>query len=116
MIDGIFRLAYTGTEGTGFGLLVLLNGSIVGADVSGGLYDGTYSEDLQTGKVRFSLNVAAPAGVPLVQTGVAPTSPVNIPITAYLDRDDLSSEKPILIKTHLGPVNVLFTKIRDYPT
>ena len=39
-MDGFFRIAFTGTTGSGFGVLVLHDGVIVGADVAGAIFDG----------------------------------------------------------------------------
>lgn len=114
MTEGFFRIAYTGMSGSGFGMVVLQNGNVIGADVSGGVYDGTYSEDQETGKISFSVNLAAPAGVPLVQTGVVLASPLDISITASLEFADISGERPVLFETALGPVNVILKKLRDF--
>ena len=70
MIDGFFRIAFTGAAGSGFGILALRDGSIAGADVGGAIYDGTYSENAATAEVDIKVTMAAPAGVTPVQTGV----------------------------------------------
>lgn len=115
MIDGFFRMAYTGTAGSGFGLLVLRNGSIAGADVAGGTYDGTYIENSNTGDIDLRVIMSAPAGITPVQTGVPLTAPMSLPITATLAPADTVNEKIILLQTPLGPVNVIFKKLRDIP-
>ena len=115
MIDGFFRIAYTGTAGSGFGVLALRDGSIAGADVAGGTYDGTYTENPKTGEISLQVTMAAPAGITPVQTGVPLAAPITLPITATFAVADTVSEKPILLGTPLGPVNVIFKKIRDFP-
>jgi hypothetical protein len=113
MMDGFFRIAYTGAAGSGFGVLVFRNGNIAGADVAGGTYDGTYTENPTTQVISLQVTLAVPAGISLVQTGVPLAAPIALPITVTLAPADTAGEKPILVQTPLGPVNVLFKKIRD---
>jgi len=115
MIDGFFHIAFTGTAGSGFGVLVLREGNIAGVDVAGVVYDGTYKENLESGQIDLHVNVAAPAGVAPVQTGVPVATTVNYPIDATLVLEDLTSDNPILLPTPLGPVNMIIKKIRDFP-
>jgi hypothetical protein len=114
-MEGFFQIAFTGTAGSGFGMLVLQKGVVVGADVAGASYDGSYTENELTGQLDFEITMNAPAGVTPVQTGIPLTSPISLPIKASLLRDDIGTEKPTLVHTPLGPVNVLFKKIRDFP-
>ena len=115
MIDGFFRIAFTGTAGSGFGMLVLRDGSIAGADVAGSIFDGTYTENSKTGEIDLQITMAAPEGVTPVQTGIPLAAPIALPITATLAQADIATEKLILLQTQLGPVNVIFKKIRDFP-
>jgi hypothetical protein len=108
MMDGFFRIAFTGTAGSGFGMLVLRNGIIAGADMAGSIYDGTYTENSQTEEIGLQLTMAAPEGVTLVQTGVPLAAPLILPITT-------TYRKTHSRQTSLGPVNVIFKKIRDFP-
>jgi hypothetical protein len=39
----------------------------------------------------------------------------TLPIAATVTQADISIEKPVLLQTSLGPVNVIFKKIRDFP-
>jgi hypothetical protein len=115
MIDGFFRIAFTGNAGSGLGLLVLRDGNVAGADVAGATYDGTYTINQQTNDTAFEVNMFAPAGITPVQTGIPIASPMTLPITGTLRREDIEMNKPIMVHSPLGPVNVLFTKIRDLP-
>lgn len=112
MIEGFFRIAYTGENGSGFGMLVFSNGAIAGADVAGATYNGTYSNS-PDGLVNFQVTMFAPAGVTPVQTGRPLASPMSLPISGALSEDGLKSENPVLLHTPMGPVNVIFKKIRD---
>lgn len=113
MIDGFYRMAFTGAAGSGFGMLAFHKGSIAGADVAGSDYQGSYTES-ETGEASFQITMAAPAGVTLVQTGITLAAPVDIPITGTINLEEIMTGKPLLLQTPLGPVNVLFKKIRDF--
>jgi len=115
MIDGFFRIAFTGVAGRGFGLLVFQNGSVAGVDVAGATYDGSYAENPKTAEVSIQVTMAASAGITPVQTGVPLAAPISVPISVTLTQADTSGEKPVLLQTSLGPVNVIFKKIRDLP-
>jgi hypothetical protein len=115
MINGFFRMAFTGTAGTGFGMVILQDGALAGADTGGAIYNGSYTENLSTGKITINASMTAPEGTIPVQTGIPITSPTTIPLTASISSKDFAEEKPILLITPLGPVNVIFKKVRDCP-
>jgi hypothetical protein len=112
-MEGFFYMAYTGNAGTGFGLLAFTQGVVVGADVAGSTYEGSYTNDRET--LNFSLIMKAPAGIMLVQNGVPLAAPMQLPIRGVLSRADLEAGNPVLIETDLGPVNAIFKKISDFP-
>jgi hypothetical protein len=113
MVEGFFRIAFTGKSASGFGILVLNHGVVAGADVAGVTYDGTYIENQEKKTLEFQLIMHAPAGVTPVQTGVPVPAPVSLPITGSVKQEDVGTERPTLMQTPLGPVNVLFQKIRE---
>ena len=43
-INGFYAAYLTGASLQGFAMLVFRNGKVVGVDVGGGKYDGTYSD------------------------------------------------------------------------
>jgi hypothetical protein len=112
MIDGFYRVAFTGSHGGGFGLLVLSNGKLAGADIAGAVYDGAYEFSPPGDSLHLRITLRAPAGITLVQTGVPLSAPTDMPIEAHLP-NDLANGSPLLIETPLGKVNVAFLKIRD---
>jgi len=112
MIEGFFRIAFTGASGSGFGVLVFSDGLIVGADAAGVTYNGVYTQNTAQ-LIDFHATMSAPAGVTPVQTGVSLISPVNLPISGTLYENDIYSENAILLQTPLGPINIIFKKIRD---
>jgi hypothetical protein len=112
-IDGFYSMSYTGAAGSGFGLIVLFRNLIAGSDVAGATYDGTFENE---GAEYFNIRVKmkAPVGAWLVQTGVQLTSPLELPIGLTV-KADFASGEPILAETPLGPVNVAFRKLREFP-
>lgn len=115
MTDGFYRIAYTGTAGSGFGILVFHLGKIAGADVVGATYYGTYTENETTRAVDYHVTMAAPAGIVPVQTGIPLAAPATIPISGRFSPEDIETGKPFLLQTPLGPVNIIFSKISDFP-
>jgi hypothetical protein len=113
-MDGFFVIAFTGTAGSGFGMLALHNGIIAGADVAGATYDGSYTLDSSAQALNIQITMNAPAGITPVQTGIPTTTPLSMPITGSLPEKNINSETPSLLQTPLGPVNVLLRKIRDF--
>ena|SRR5215831_8323831 len=115
MAGGFFRIAFTGANGSGLGILVLHDGSVVGADTGGGIYEGSYTENSDARTLDFAVTLSLPAGATPVQTGIALPAAMSVPIHSSVLENDLGSERPTLVQTPLGPVNALFKKIRDFP-
>lgn len=113
MVDGFYRIAFTGTHGSGFGLIVLREGVVAGADVAGATYDGAYELNSSQDGLDLRVTMRAPAGITPVRTGVPLSTPTDISIAANLPVD-LANGEPVLIETPLGRVNVAFLKIRDF--
>lgn len=114
MTEGFFRIAFTGATGSGLGVLVLHNGSVVGADAGGGIYEGSYTENPDAQALEFAIRLTMPAGSMPVQTGIPLGTPMSVPISASLQQDQICGGRPVLVQMPLGPVNVLFTKLRDF--
>ena len=114
MIDGYYRITFTGRAGSGLGLLAFHAGVVAGADAMGSLFNGTYTEDPQSGELEFHVTMNAPAGITPVQTGIALAAPLALPMSGKIAGRDLDNDMPKLLDTPIGPVNVLFTKIRDF--
>ena len=70
MKEGFYSITYAGAGGDlGFGILVFDTGAVVGADVGGVRYDGTYTYNARTQMIDAQLELTVPAGLLLV-TGV----------------------------------------------
>jgi hypothetical protein len=114
VIEGFYNIAFTGAKGSGFGNLVISRGTVVGADAAGSTYDGTYTHDPKTKTIKLNVTMSAPAGVSPVQTGVPLTAAMSLPIETSIP-EDFGSGKTILVNTPIGPVNVVFRKLRELP-
>jgi hypothetical protein len=109
-INGFYAAYLTGSAGQGFAMLVFRNGTIVGVDVAGARYDGTYGDAGSAFSIK--LKVALPPNTLLVQ-GVS-TGPQgdNSELEFQLPVNFLS--QPFLrINAKHGPVNVRLVKLRE---
>ncbi len=109
--NAIYAMYFTGTSGSGHAIFVMLDGSISGADATGGVLDGTYvvGEDQ---RVSFDVTLIAPAGTTLVTGQTAGGDPLSQKISAKLP-PRMGEGAPVQVETPLGPVNVIFKKLRD---
>jgi hypothetical protein len=115
MINGFYAIYYTGVSGTGIGVLAINNGVIVGADMLGGRYDGTYKPSSTTmGSYDANVRITIPPGASLVTGALAGPQPYYMDVAMTLPAN-LGAEQPVRIETPTGPVNVIFRKLRDYP-
>jgi hypothetical protein len=64
-MDGIYSVTFRGAVDWGVGMLLLRQGRIVGADVAGVLFDGTYRDINDALAVEVEMTV--PPGATLVQ-------------------------------------------------
>ncbi|SOC27660.1 hypothetical protein [Stappia indica] len=108
-MEGFYALYYTGVAGFGHAVLVMRQGIISGADATGGVYDGTYSTVDDTTEAAVKLTV--PAGATLV-TGQTLSEPLTQNISATLN-SSFADGHPVAIRTPMGPVNVIFKKLRN---
>ena len=115
MKEGFYSISFSGAYGDGFGMLVLEDGLVVGADAAGGTYDGTYEKSLLAGFVNLAITATAPPGARPVQTGVPLTAAVAFQIKATITRKLGDHSAPITVQTPLGTVDVVLRKIRDFP-
>jgi hypothetical protein len=100
----------TGKVSQGLAMLVFRKGIIVGIDVAGIAYDGTYSE---TGDgLAIHLNLSIPPKTFLVQ-GVTTGPEKEESALAFQLPPDFVSQPFIRINAAHGPVNVKLTKLRE---
>ncbi|MFK0165621.1 hypothetical protein [Rhizobium sp. NPDC090279] len=109
--DGIYTAYLAGVTGNSFGMFLLNNGIIAGADAGGGIYDGTYTlspDGLSwIGTIAFTL----PPGGATITGQVATQEPlkINVPIKLPLN---FTSSDFIRIETPLSPLNARFVLVR----
>lgn len=114
MREGYYSITYMGATGaSGFGMLALDNGEIIGADAGGVKYDGTYIYNEATKALDAKLTLTVPAGGILVMGSAPQDHEWQFDFDASFPRE--TSETPILIQTQFGPVNVIIRYIRGFP-
>ncbi len=114
MKEAFYSITFVGASGSwGFGMIVMDTGKIIGADVAGARYDGSYQFNKRTNMIDASIKLTVPAGVELVQGTPAQPNEWTLEFQASLPPD--TQDTPIGIDTPAGPVNVVFKHIRDLP-
>ncbi len=111
MEDGFYGIAFTGHAGSGFGVLVLREGVVVGVDATGTSYDGKFTRN-PNGAIEAQITMNAPAGTVPVQTGIPLAEPMQLPIQAVLPAS--AEVEAVMLQTPIGPVNVAFKRIRGF--
>lgn len=109
-INGFYAAYLTGSSGQGFSMLVFKDGIIVGADVVGAKYDGTYTET--NAGFAAKLRVSIPPNTLLVQGPTIGPQGDNWEMDMEFPIDFLS-QPFIRINAKHGPVNVKLVKLRD---
>jgi hypothetical protein len=109
-INGFYAVYLTGSGGQGFTMLVIRNGTIVGADVAGGKYDGTYNETETGFAVRIAVSI--PPNIHLIQGVSSGLESDTSDLDFHLSVDFLS-QPFIRINTKHGPVNAKLVKLRE---
>jgi hypothetical protein len=110
-MDGFYVAYVTGRAGVSMLMIVISNGTIVGADVGGIKYDGTISPKPNNSGFHCSVVYVVPAGATLITGSQPPLTPQRIPIEFDLPQPFV--DRVVTIETPLGPVNAKFQKIRD---
>jgi len=109
-IDGFYAAYLTGSSGQGLVMLIFRHGTIVGIDVAGAKYDGTYTG--AGGGFAIKLTIWLPPNVLLVQgvnTGPqGDSSQLDFQLPA-----DFLSQPFIRINAKHGPVNAKLVKLRE---
>ncbi len=111
-IDGFYVAYISGMVGLGMAMFIFRDGVVVGSDMAGVSYDGTYipSEDHRT--VHVTASVKVPGGTTLVQGRVVPPEGESFQIDRSIP---IVSDAPFFpLDTPHGPVNVRLTKLRGF--
>ena len=114
MKEGFYSIVFVGQTGdSGFGIIVLDTGRVVGVDITGARYDGTYAYNQQTDLIDVDLTLTVPPGVPLVQGIPARSEEWSFDFTANFPKE--TRESPVEVNTPFGPVNTIFRYLRAFP-
>ena len=111
-MNGIYALYMTGSESVTFGLMILKDGVIAGADAGGGLYDGTYVLR-PDGSADGFVTLVVPPEIALI-TGAVSNEWRRLEVPLAL-KPGFADGRPTLILTPTGAVNVIFRRLRDAP-
>jgi hypothetical protein len=112
-MSGLYAMRYSGQGGssTGAGALFIGKGVVLGIDVVGGRYKGTYTE--QGGRLLAKAVMSVPAGAVLVTGQTVPTA-TDFPLTADWPANFWDGT-PQKITVAGRPVEVTFEKLGDVP-
>ncbi|MBF6571706.1 MAG: hypothetical protein IVW54_22935 [Candidatus Binataceae bacterium] len=91
--------------GSGFGVIVLKGGVVIGADVNGGVYDGKYTVNESKGIFEGTIKLTLPPGIPMV-TGASASQTSYTQEFPILSPLDIDPTRPVLVQTPTGPVNI----------
>ena len=100
MTARIYQIDFEGSDGTGRALLVLLDGQIVGADLRGGRYVGTYEINPETQTIASDLTVTVPEGATSV-TG-QPVGPGGLTARFHTEIDAAAEEQRVKSRSEDG--------------
>lgn len=107
----LYRMVYGGQIGAGGGALYLGDGKLLGVDVSGGRYEGTYTEN--GGRIRLDITLTMDVDGVLVTGQQAPAGTTLQMQADWPANFADGSAQPITVGGH--PVQVILTKIGDIP-
>ena len=108
----VTKSIYTGAAGSGFGMFLIGDGIIVGADVGGMKYDGTLAA-LPDGSLEGAVKYTVSSNVSLV-TGVVVNETQEISAVVRFPAN-FATGAIFQIDSPSGPLNVRLEYIRDIP-
>ncbi len=116
MIDGMYRVDFSGIGGAGTAIVVFQGGRVFGSD---GLvsYDGDYEPTGVPGEVTLSVTAAVPPGAALVSGLTGGHQGFSFDMAGVVN---LQNPAPITIRTPIpgledGTVTAQFSRLRDLP-
>jgi hypothetical protein len=107
-MKALYTMTYVGRDGHGGGAFYIGEGTIAGADVGGGRYQGNYTE--RDGRLYLEVTMTMTIGGPLVTGQVIPAG-TQLPMTADWPANFSGSPQRIMLAGH--PVDVIFDKVGD---
>ena len=112
MREGIYKIDYQGATGMGFALIVLETETVIGADLAGGIYDGSYRWNEQTQRLDVDVKVDVPEGSVSVMGVVAPPGGLKFGVRCSFPRDP--DNQTVRAETDYGPILVGVHILRSF--
>jgi hypothetical protein len=111
MIDGTYAFVYSGVNGLGVGIIVVLGETVEGVDFVGGRYTGTAREN-DDGTISIAIDFDVKPGMTLVQG----TAPQDIPHRRHIEHKmpaGFGNGTPVEIPAPPGSVTVMVKRVPD---
>ncbi|HXV25225.1 MAG TPA: hypothetical protein VED46_13310 [Alphaproteobacteria bacterium] len=112
--EGFYKLEFAGASGVGIGVIVLDTNMVVGCDVGGVVYDGSYERNERTDQLDLKLTLTVPPGMGLVTGVPARDKAHSFWVRTSIPRD-FEGTQIFDADTQFGPVRFRIAKIRDFP-
>ena len=112
-MNAFYLMRYVGTAGQGAGAIYIGKGIIVGVDVVGAKYDGSYSE--KSGRLKGEVRLTAPTSGSHLVTGQTVEGGQSFVLKFDLPPDFANGRPQVIIGVGGRPVQVTFEKIKDLP-
>ena len=113
MKEGFYSISYRGITDWGFAVIVLADGAVIGADHTGGLYDGTYAYNRRTKRIDTEITVTVPSGLPTLLWTLDRDREWNFSFSASFPRR--TKETAVVADTPMGPLDLVFRFLRPFP-
>jgi hypothetical protein len=112
-MSAFYLMRYVGTAGQGAGAIYIGKGIVVGVDVVGGKYDGSYTE--MGGRLKGRVTLTAPTSGAHLVTGQTVGGGQSFALEFDLPHDFANGRPQTIIGVGGRPVQVTFEKLRDLP-
>lgn len=109
--DGFYAIYYHGSAGLGLAQIQLHDGKIVGADVTGGVWDGEFVVNSVEQLITCNVTIQLPEGVALATTGKVPKGNEARNMAFKLPFDFMTREY-VALDLPIGKINVRFKRLR----
>ncbi len=109
-MSALYQMRYQGVSGVGHGAIYIGKGKVLGVDITGARYDGSYTQQGQSLSGNVTLTGS---GAPLVTGQQAPAG-TKVPIT-FSFPGNFATGQFQTVNVAGRPVQVAFDKIGDIP-
>jgi hypothetical protein len=111
-MDGIYLIEYQGAAGAGNSVIVGSKGHLVGADITGSVWHGTYSQ--RDEEIQLTLSLQINPGVQTVQGPMIEGQPFSLDLSFTIREDQIGGTQ-FPVQTPLGIVLARIRKLADLP-